>query len=503
MRVSKQLRVAAALGLALSVGAGSSLAQRPVGIDVYSGDGNVNWSQVRGSGITFGYAKATEGNYYQDGNYAANMANAKAAGVYIGAYHYARPDRDAPGTEAGYFWNFANGYIKADGRTLMPMLDFETFGGVVGAGSYSAWANSWCDTVANDAALSGVTVKPVIYVSSCNACFFDGSVAQWIPWLANYNGENSQTGNPWNTCTGCEVWGPGVWDLWQFTSSAVVSGVPGNQYGECDMDVFNGTASGMVSTLVATSNRGLLNRVGLAPTADGQGYWIGASDGGVFAFGDANFYGSMGGQSLSAPVSGIAARPQGDGYWLTGSDGAVYSFGNAGFHGSLYGIHLNAPVVGICSTASGNGYWLVGADGGIYCFGDAPFHGSMGGQHLSAPVVGMARTPSNGYWLVASDGGIFSFSAPFYGSMGGQHLNAPMVGIAARPQGDGYWLNGSDGGMFCFGNAGFHGSLGGIHLSQPIVGIAATPSGNGYWQVGKDGAMYSFGDAPYKGGANF
>jgi hypothetical protein len=46
--------------------------------------------------------------------------------------------------------------------------------------------------------------------------------------------------------------------------------------------------------------------VGIAPTADGGGYWEVASDGGLFAFGDAAFHGSMGGQPLNAPIVGIA-----------------------------------------------------------------------------------------------------------------------------------------------------------------------------------------------------
>ena len=47
--------------------------------------------------------------------------------------------------------------------------------------------------------------------------------------------------------------------------------------------------------------------VGIAATPDGQGYWEVASDGGVFAFGNARFYGSMGGQHLNAPIVGMAA----------------------------------------------------------------------------------------------------------------------------------------------------------------------------------------------------
>jgi hypothetical protein len=63
------------------------------------------------------------------------------------------------------------------------------------------------------------------------------------------------------------------------------------------------------------------------------GYWLVARDGGVFTFGDAQFFGSMGGQPLDAPITGIAARPQGDGYWLVARDGGVFSFGAAQFAG--------------------------------------------------------------------------------------------------------------------------------------------------------------------------
>ena len=45
------------------------------------------------------------------------------------------------------------------------------------------------------------------------------------------------------------------------------------------------------------------------------------SDGGVFAFGDARFAGSMAGVRLNAPIEGIAASPNGHGYWTVASDG--------------------------------------------------------------------------------------------------------------------------------------------------------------------------------------
>ena len=160
------------------------------------------------------------------------------------------------------------------------------------------------------------------------------------------------------------------------------------------------------------------NIAGLVATSDGGGYLMAGQDGGIFAFGDAQFHGSMGGTPLNQPVVGIAATPDGGGYWEVASDGGIFAFGDAQFHGSMGGTPLNQPVVGIAATPDGGGYWEVASDGGIFAFGDAQFHGSMGGTPLRAPVVGIASSPTgNGYWEVASDGGVFSFGdAPFQGS---------------------------------------------------------------------------------------
>ncbi len=81
-------------------------------------------------------------------------------------------------------------------------------------------------------------------------------------------------------------------------------------------------------------------------------------------------------------IVGITATPTGKGYWLVGSDGGVFAFGDAAFCGSMGGSHLRRPIVGIAATPTGKGYWLVGSDGGVFAFGDATFRGSLGG----APV---------------------------------------------------------------------------------------------------------------------
>src|SRR5438552_1807114 len=89
----------------------------------------------------------------------------------------------------------------------------------------------------------------------------------------------------------------------------------------------------------------------------------------VYAFGGAPSLGAPN-SALNAPIVGIAATRRGRGYWLLASDGGIFSYGNARFYGSTGAMHLNQPVVGISPTPSGRGYWLVASDGGVFSFGD-------------------------------------------------------------------------------------------------------------------------------------
>jgi N-acetylmuramoyl-L-alanine amidase len=127
---------------------------------------------------------------------------------------------------------------------------------------------------------------------------------------------------------------------------------------------------------------------------------LAASPDSVVPFGSASL-GVNALDNLAAPIVGMAATADGQGYWLVASDGGIFTFGDAGFYGSTGALTLNRPIVGMAATPDGQGYWLVASDGGIFTFGDAAFFGSEGGAQLAAPAVGMAATPTgNGYWLV-------------------------------------------------------------------------------------------------------
>ena len=184
-------------------------------------------------------------------------------------------------------------------------------------------------------------------------------------------------------------------------------------------------------------------------------------------------------QSVNSPPPGYIVSfgqvRNGNGYWLVGSNGAVYAFGDAGFFGpgnqnyALFGtlpyqsglslgsqgvksqpatsttqplkappptiapsprnFHLRSPIVAFSPTSNDKGYWLVASDGSIYPFGDAPsFKGKFA---YSAPIVAFSPTSNDkGYWLVASDGSIYPFGdAPMLYSYQGVPLQSSALGI--------------------------------------------------------------------------
>jgi Cu/Zn superoxide dismutase len=187
--------------------------------------------------------------------------------------------------------------------------------------------------------------------------------------------------------------------------------------------------------------------------------------------------GDAGARKVCGPVKATGGSTEA-GYWLVASDGGVFNFGDAGLFGSAGNMKLNRPIVAIAATPTGDGYWLAASDGGIFAYGDAAYLGSMGGTPLNQPIVAMAATPSgNGYRLFASDGGVFNFGdATIEGSTGAMKLNSPIVGAAVTESGHGYDLYASDGGVFNFGDASFHGSEGARKLTQPVLGGARSPS---------------------------
>ncbi|HXQ60916.1 MAG TPA: NlpC/P60 family protein, partial [Acidimicrobiales bacterium] len=117
--------------------------------------------------------------------------------------------------------------------------------------------------------------------------------------------------------------------------------------------------------------------------------------------------------------------PDGGGYWLVASDGGIFTFGDAAFHGSTGAVHLNQPIVAMAPTPDGGGYWLVASDGGIFSFGDAAFYGSTGAAPSPEPTERVVASPSGqGYWIVDQNG-----TASAFGDASG---TPPRMGLVFR-----------------------------------------------------------------------
>lgn len=251
------------------------------------------------------------------------------------------------------------------------------------------------------------------------------------------------------------------------------------------------------------------NFAAITGTADGEGYWLAQSGGGVFSFGDAPFHGSLPGLGLTpaTPIVGMASTPHDLGYWLVGADGGVFTFGDAHYYGSLPGDGITpfGAIVGITPSADGLGYWLVGADGGVFSFGDARYLGS-GGDGI--PRVGLVATSDGGGYVLPSSTGqapaIYGDATSFadVASSGPMPLAALVTGAAMQPGATGYWETSSDGGVYAFGSAPFDGSLPdlGVMPAGPIIDVAVA-RGGGYWLLGADGGVFSFGGAAFYGSA--
>jgi hypothetical protein len=205
-----------------------------------------------------------------------------------------------------------------------------------------------------------------------------------------------------------------------------------------------------------------------------DGYQLVARNGSVYSSGAAAGEGSID-LPLSHPIVGAAETPDGLGYWLVASDGDVFNFGDARTYRSSAKFYTSEPVVAIAAAPGGKGYWLVTKNGRVVAYGDARFYGSASKYHLTKAIVGIAASSSgHGYWLVAGDGGVFAFGdATFYPAKAGTHVVGPIVGILASPYGHGYWLAGAHGKLFALGAAPYEVPASSTKPSAPIVAIVS------------------------------
>ena len=193
------------------------------GIDVSSYQGNLTWSSIAPH-IDFSYAKATEGTYYTNADFANQYNGPYNAGLIRGAYHFAIPNNSTGAAQADYFVAHGGGW-SADGKTLPGALDIEY--NPYGAECYGLSQISmvsWIRAFVNEYAAKE-KAYPVIYSTTdwWTTCTGNSSAfASEDPlWVANYTASGGGTlPNGW-----------GYYTFWQYADSGSEPG---------DQDVFNG-----------------------------------------------------------------------------------------------------------------------------------------------------------------------------------------------------------------------------------------------------------------------
>jgi lysozyme len=221
------------------------------GVDVSSyqhpGGAGINWVAVRNQGAKFAFVKVSEGGSYVNPWGLSDIRAARAAGLYVGAYHFGRP-RLPLSTAASDARRFAAeiGNVRQAGY-LPPVLDLEVTGGL-SAANITAWARSFLATLQ---AATGRT--PIVYSGGWFWRGYmgnPGGFAAYPLWAAQYTPKSIGPAlfGSWSYST-----------FWQYTDAGLVSGIRGR----VDASWFHGNQAQLNSLALA----GLASAATVSPFA--------------------------------------------------------------------------------------------------------------------------------------------------------------------------------------------------------------------------------------------
>ena len=185
------------------------------GIDISEFQGEIDFEEVRRSGIEAVYIRAGAGEY-TDEYFAENYERARAAGLKIGFYHYVTARSVEEGRrQARFFASLAAGR-EPDMRLAM---DFEYFGSL-SVSQINAISEAYLDE------LTALTKREaVIYSDLSNARnIFSRALAEKYPlWAAQYGADEPSANGKWRE-----------WVGFQYTDEGRVGGI----YGNVDRNIF-------------------------------------------------------------------------------------------------------------------------------------------------------------------------------------------------------------------------------------------------------------------------
>lgn len=185
-----------------------------LGIDVSKFNGNIDWTKVRNSGVTYaiirtGYRGSTAGALVEDPKFRANIKGASAAGLKVGVYFFTQAVNEVEAVEeASMVLSQVSGY-----KISYPIfIDVESSGGRADGLDYATRTkviNAFCQTIRNSGYTAGVYANKTWLQKK----FDPGQLGAYKIWLAQYNSTPTYTGR---------------YNLWQYSSKGSVNGISGN-----------------------------------------------------------------------------------------------------------------------------------------------------------------------------------------------------------------------------------------------------------------------------------
>lgn len=213
------------------------------GIDVFNGQGTIDWAQVASSGRGFAFIKATQGSYNKQTSFAANWANAKANGVRRSPYHFFDAGNDGVEQANAFLEMIAmNGGLGSG--DLPAMLDIECPTSATKANTQAdceyAGNSGWVDTATLnqrifdwlDTVKAATGRAPIIYSYPswfADVKVTDARLADYPLFIASYN-SCATIPAPWTSAV-----------FWQYSATGTVPGIAGTK--NVDLDRFFGSAA--------------------------------------------------------------------------------------------------------------------------------------------------------------------------------------------------------------------------------------------------------------------
>lgn len=185
------------------------------GIDVSHYQGNINWRKVAGSGeVSYVYVKATEGEKLVDATLRQNLIGARQAGLYVGVYHFFRPNVNVQ----SQFLNFTRN-VHPNDMDLIPIVDIE-HRGRESLASFRSKLKQFLDKVEHY-----YGVRPILYTSrDFYNKYLSGPFTNYKYMIARYHPEVP------------ELCDDAAFVMWQYSATSRLPGISHNVDRSCFMD---------------------------------------------------------------------------------------------------------------------------------------------------------------------------------------------------------------------------------------------------------------------------